>query len=181
MQACVSTCNIPNFLNRRQQNLLFIRGLIDKTWDNGATYINTFGLKVWAGSQNPARVPTFTISGRPIRRSTHRSTTANSAMSKAEANQQQEKRRGLIDGFYKAICSNVNSKGDVARIIFYLMTRYPEAILFFLKASKPRTLVEWNALDRSMNSKPSQRPHLGNQDNRNPFIDFSFLADQIWG
>ena len=77
-----------------------------------------------------------------------------------------------------------NKKGDTARIIFYLLTRYSEA------DSKPITnvatsmemLLEWNDLDPVDQLEINRNNAVQQiQGNRNPFIDNSEYADLIWG
>ena len=76
------------------------------------------------------------------------------------------------------------SKGDVARIIFYLLTRYSDADNKRITsvAKSMEMLLEWNALD-PVDDLEKQRNKEGEkkQGNRNPFIDYPELADKIWG
>lgn len=77
-----------------------------------------------------------------------------------------------------------DTKGDIARIIFYLLTRYADA------DNKPITgvaqslelLLEWHELDPVSEWEISRNNKTANiQGNRNPFIDYPSLADLIWG
>ena len=76
------------------------------------------------------------------------------------------------------------SKGDVARIIFYLLTRYSDADNKRITsvAKSMEMLLEWNALD-PVDDLEKQRNKEGEkkQGNRNPFIDYPELANKIWG
>lgn len=75
-------------------------------------------------------------------------------------------------------------KGDVARIIFYLLVRYPEADKYNVTAvaSSMEMLLKWNAQDpvddyeRQRNEKAFEL-----QGNCNPFIDNSEFAEMIFG
>ena len=75
-------------------------------------------------------------------------------------------------------------KGDVARIIFYLLTRYSDADNKSITgvAKSMDMLLEWNELD-PVDELEMQRNKEGQsqQGNRNPFIDYPELADFIWG
>lgn len=77
-----------------------------------------------------------------------------------------------------------DTKGDIARIIFYLLTRYADA------DNKPITgvaqslelLLEWHELDPVSEWEISRNNKTADiQGNRNPFIDYPSLADIIWG
>jgi len=75
-------------------------------------------------------------------------------------------------------------RGDVARIIFYLLVRYSEADGYRVTsvAKSMNMLLQWNHDDpvdewEIQRNKKSQEI----QGNRNPFIDCEELADRIWG
>lgn len=75
-------------------------------------------------------------------------------------------------------------KGDVARIIFYLMIAYNEAdrYSFTSIAQSKEILLEWNKLDPVSDIEIVRNNKVAEiQGNRNPFIDYSYLADSIWG
>ena len=169
--------------------LFYSRIEVDKTWDNGATYNREH---VWAQS-----LGWFTESGagsdlhhiRPTDPSVN-SSVNNRKFGNVEGGKQinlsKKNGEGLIDGFYKGDLFEPADevKGDVARIIFYLMTRYPESdsYSFTSVASSLELLLEWNALDPVDEFEARRNDRTWEiQGNRNPFIDFSFLADQIWG
>ncbi|QWB99931.1 endonuclease [Mycoplasmatota bacterium] len=81
-------------------------------------------------------------------------------------------------------------KGDIARILFYMSTKYFQLTLNEdpLTASNQKTmgilsvLLEWNQLDPvdefEMNRNNVIYKHQGN---RNPFIDYPNFAELIWG
>lgn len=77
-----------------------------------------------------------------------------------------------------------NVKGDVARIIFYLMVRYEEAdnYTFSTIAQSKEMLLRWNEQD-PVDAFEKYRNEQGYiiQGNRNPFIDHPECADLIWG
>ena len=75
-------------------------------------------------------------------------------------------------------------KGDTARIIFYLLTRYPESDSYSITkvASSMSMLLEWNASDPVDASETRRNEAVyGIQGNRNPFIDYPEFANMIWG
>ena len=76
-----------------------------------------------------------------------------------------------------------NVKGDVARILFYMYTRYKEADSYSLLTvcEDFSMLLEWNKLD-PVDDLERQRNEVGYsiQGNRNPFIDNPSYADYIW-
>ena len=75
-------------------------------------------------------------------------------------------------------------KGDVARIIFYLLTRYEKADDYSVTviAQSMDMLLEWNDLDPVSNHEAYRNDYISDiQGNRNPFIDNSDYADMIWG
>lgn len=75
-------------------------------------------------------------------------------------------------------------KGDVARIIFYLMVRYEEAdnYTFSTIAQSKEMLLRWNEQD-PVDDFERYRNEQGYliQGNRNPFIDHPECAALIWG
>lgn len=74
-------------------------------------------------------------------------------------------------------------KGDIARIIFYLMVAYNEAdsYSFTTVAQSLTMLLDWNELDPVSEAEIVRNDKIEDiQGNRNPFIDYPELADQIW-
>ncbi len=85
-----------------------------------------------------------------------------------------------------------NRKGDVARIIFYLVTRYQESDVYFDgdTSNKEITdvvqsvdmLLRWNELDPVDDLEKNRNEEVYTiQGNRNPFIDNSNYVNLIWG
>jgi endonuclease I len=80
-------------------------------------------------------------------------------------------------------CPDDSYKGDVARIIFYLMVAYNEADRYsFTSVAQSLTmLLDWNELDPVSEAEIVRNDKIEViQGNRNPFIDYPELADQIW-
>ena len=77
-----------------------------------------------------------------------------------------------------------DAKGDVARIIFYLLTRYTESDSYKISAvaQSMELLLEWNELDPVDEWEMTRNDKIESyQGNRNPFIDYPSLAEEIWG
>lgn len=75
-------------------------------------------------------------------------------------------------------------KGDIARIVFYLLTRYPESDSYPISnvATSMKMLLEWNELDPVDNLEIVRNEECFKfQGNRNPFIDYPDYANLIWG
>lgn len=97
------------------------------------------------------------------------------------------KKFGTSGSFYYPY--NVNGsgedyRGDVARIIFYLMIAYDQANSrsFTDIAQSKELLLQWNELDPVSELEILRNDKVeAIQGNRNPFIDYPYLADSIWG
>ncbi|MCF6308752.1 MAG: endonuclease [Flavobacteriaceae bacterium] len=81
-------------------------------------------------------------------------------------------------------------KGDVARMMMYMYTRYGNRCLPSLNGSGAtqgstemlQVYLEWNAEDPVSALEDQRNPYLENEyGNRNPFIDNPYLATIIWG
>lgn len=168
--------------------LFYSRIEVDKTWDQGYTYNREH---VWAQS-----LGWFTLSGagsdlhhiRPTDPSVNGAVNDRKFGNVVGGTQMKlSKQNGgaLIDGYYSGSYFEPADevKGDVARIIFYLMTRYPESdsYSFTSVAYSKELLLEWNQIDPvdAFEARRNERT-AEIQGNRNPFIDYSYLADQIW-
>lgn len=76
-------------------------------------------------------------------------------------------------------------RGDVARIVFYLMTRYVESEEYNLDftdiAVSLELLLLWNELDPVSQLELNRNNYIETiQGNRNPFIDYPEFAEKIW-
>ena len=81
-------------------------------------------------------------------------------------------------------------KGDVARIMMYMYTRYGNRCKPTLNGTGSmqagtdmlQIYLQWNAEDPVSDLEDQRNPHLENvYGNRNPFIDNPYLATLIWG
>ena len=76
-----------------------------------------------------------------------------------------------------------SKKGDTARIVFYLLTRYSEADKYTVTsvATSMEMLLEWNELDPVDSQELRRNDGVQSiQGNRNPFIDNANYANLIW-
>ena len=81
-------------------------------------------------------------------------------------------------------------KGDVARIIMYMYTRYPSQCAAnnvgygnnTYNSNIPDIFLEWNEADPVSDFETARNNKIAEyQGNRNPFVDNAFLAYLIWG
>jgi endonuclease I len=82
-----------------------------------------------------------------------------------------------------------NVRGDLARILFYMITMYPELSLVDIVSGDPATyqmaqfslMVKWHIED-PVDAFEANRNEViyGFQDNRNPYIDHQELVCRIW-
>lgn len=92
----------------------------------------------------------------------------------------------IVSGSYSTNYFEPNDevKGDIARIIFYLMVRYSEADTYSFEsvAQSYEVLKSWNTLDPVSDAERARNEYIYTiQGNRNPFIDNSNYATMIWG
>lgn len=90
------------------------------------------------------------------------------------------KKFGTSSGYYTP---KDDYKGDVARIIFYLMVRYAQSdsYSFTSIAQSLDLLLAWNELDPVSVHEQNRNEYIAKiQGNRNPFIDYPVFAEMIW-
>jgi endonuclease I len=94
------------------------------------------------------------------------------------------KKFGTASGYYDPSILGADYRGDVARIIFYMFTRYTQAdkFTFTAIAQSKEILLEWNKIDPVSATETIRNDYTYTiQGNRNPFIDHPECADLIWG
>lgn len=94
------------------------------------------------------------------------------------------KKFGTASGYYDPSKHGADYRGDVARILFYMFTRYTQADKFEFTAiaQSKDILIEWNKEDPVSKTEIIRNDYTYEiQKNRNPFIDYPELADKIWG
>jgi len=90
---------------------------------------------------------------------------------------------GTSSGYYDPSAHGGDFRGDVARILFYMFTRYTEADSrnFTDIAESLAILLLWNDLDPVSETEIIRNNYTQSiQGNRNPFIDNPDYADMIW-
>ena len=94
---------------------------------------------------------------------------------------------GVIAGYSNSTYFEPNdcSKGDVARIYFYMMIRYSQTDSSYPVTNTAQSLamlLEWHLLDPvdDLERVRNERAY-GYQGNRNPFIDYPEFVQLIWG
>ena len=91
---------------------------------------------------------------------------------------------GESSNYFDPADHGANYRGDVARIIFYLMVRYEEAdgYSFTSVAESKDMLLRWNEEDPVSDQERARNEAIFEiQGNRNPFIDNEDYASMIWG
>jgi endonuclease I len=72
-------------------------------------------------------------------------------------------------------------KGDVARILFYMATMYLDLNIESGILGDLDVLLEWHQNDPVDDFERNRNEVIySHQGNRNPFIDYPFLAEEIW-
>lgn len=94
---------------------------------------------------------------------------------------------GESSGYYKpeTLSDGTTARGDVARIIFYMLTRYSQTDSGYPVtnvAESMEILLKWNREDPVDNFEIVRNNQAYSiQGNRNPFIDCPDFAEYIWG
>lgn len=94
------------------------------------------------------------------------------------------KKFGETSSYYDPSKHGADYRGDVARILFYMFTRYTESDNFTFKsvAESKEILLKWNKIDPVSETEIIRNNYTYEiQGNRNPFIDHPECADLIWG
>lgn len=178
----------PN--NSNNLILFYSRVSVPSKWDSGNTWNREH---VW-----PQSTSWFTTSGagadihhlRPTNPSTNssRGNTPYGVVSHTENNRKKISisGHGIVDYGYanKTYFEPLDEvKGDVARIVFYLLVRYKESDSYSITkvAQSIDILLEWNDLDPVDSLERTRNEEAFKiQGNRNPFIDYSDFADMIF-
>ena len=151
--------------------LIYSRKEVSSTWDSGTTWNREHvwpqSVGWWGEAKNSSK-----SAGSDL----HHVRPENPSVNSSRGN----KAFGTKQGQYLPVDE---AKGDVARILFYMLTRYQETDSKSIKvvAESMEMLLEWNKLD-PVDNLEIQRNNVAEevQGNRNPFIDYPELADNIW-
>lgn len=146
--------------------LFYLRTECNSAWDGGNTWNREH---IWPQSKG-----WFTTSGAGA--DLHHLRAADPDENSRRGN----KPYGTASGYYEP---KDEVKGDVARILFYLLVRYQESDRYQITvvAQSMKMLLDWNELD-PVDSIEQHRNEVAYsiQGNRNPFIDYSDYAYYIW-
>ena len=173
---------------KNSNNIILFYGhvSIKGAWDGGTTWNREH---VW-----PQSLGWFKTSGagsdihhiRPESNSVN-SSRGNLKMGEVNGGSPTKYSNGVIAGYRAGDYFEPNdcSKGDVARIFFYMMIRYSQTDSSYpitRTAQSLQMLLEWHELDPvdDLERVRNERAY-GYQGNRNPFIDYPEFADLIWG
>ena len=138
---------------------------------------NMYGPNPWAGFRKAVRGPTCIISARPIRASTVPAATSASGKWSRDMKSRSASPTGRGSGCYantEFFEPRDEVKGDVARIIFYLFTRYPQSDAYDFEdvAESLELLLEWHTIDPVDEFESHRNDVIAEyQGNRNPYID----------
>ena len=152
--------------NPNKMLLFYLRTEISPTWDGGKTWNKEH---VWPRSQGWFQYTEAGCDAHHIR-----------PVDSGENSRRGNKPYGVGSGFYTP---KDEVKGDCARIIFYLLTRYSESDSYKITnvAQSMKMLLDWNKLDPVDNFERNRNEEIyKRQKNRNPFIDYSDYAYYIW-
>lgn len=152
--------------------MLYSRKELSSTWDNGTTWNREHvwpqSVGWWGKASNSSK-----NAGSDLHHVRPETPSVN--------NDRGNKAFGTKSGQYLPVDE---AKGDVARILFYMLTRYSEtdSKSITVVAESMDLLLKWNKLD-PVDDLEKQRNNVGEeiQGNRNPFIDYPEFADKIWG
>ena len=151
--------------------LIYSRKEVSSTWDSGTTWNREHvwpqSVGWWGDAKNSSK-----NAGSDL----HHVRPENPGVNSSRGN----KAFGTKQGQYLPVDE---AKGDVARILFYMLVRYQEtdSKSITVVAESMELLLKWNELD-PVDALEIQRNNVAEeiQGNRNPFIDYPELADVIW-
>ena len=146
--------------------LFYTRKEISNKWDGGSTWNKEH---VWPRSTGWFQMTGAGCDAHHIR-----------AVDSAENSRRGNTPFGVGSGYYTP---KDEVKGDIARILFYLLVRYSEADNYSITcvAQSMKMLLDWNRLDPVDDIERNRNEEVYKiQHNRNPFIDYSDYAYYIW-
>lgn len=170
----VSYSSLNNYLAKTDASLtdsnkillFYTRKEISNQWDGGKTWNKEH---VWPRSTGWFQTTGAGCDAHHIR-----------AVDAAENSRRGNTPYGFGSGYYTP---KDEVKGDIARILFYLLVRYSEADSYPITnvAQSMKMLLDWNQLDPVDDIERQRNEEVYKiQHNRNPFIDYSDYAYYIW-
>lgn len=156
----------PN--NSNNVILVYNRASVSGTWDNGITWNREH---IW---------PQSLLDGASVS-DLHNLKPADSSINSSRGNKTFE---NSTSGTYGAAGSGWypgdDDRGDIARIVFYMITRYPQLDIETLGTLA--MFLEWHELDPVDDFERNRNEVIYSyQKNRNPFIDYPHFVNLIWG
>jgi endonuclease I len=165
--------------------LIYNRDSISNVWD-GTSWNREH---VWPNSR--LGVPRVDNSDRSIASDYHNLRGCDSGLNSSRSNDI------FTDSSDGTFYPGIDDQGDVARILFYMATMYPQLTITDEATSKDigddsytaagalmgdlDDLLAWNNIDTTDLFETTRNNRIEEyQDNRNPFIDYPYLADLIW-
>jgi endonuclease I len=156
----------PN--NSNNVILVYNRASVSGTWDNGITWNREH---IW---------PQSLLDGASVS-DLHNLKPADTSINSSRGNKTFE---NSTSGTYGAVGSGWypgdDDRGDIARIVFYMVTRYPQLDIETLGTLA--MFLEWHEVDPVDDFERNRNEVIySNQENRNPFIDYPHFVNLIWG
>ena len=164
--------------------LLFSHHKVDKTWDGGNTWNREHvwpKSKAWYQEEGGGCDIHHIRPENPTVNSTHNNYPYGEVTGGKEVKCCGEVVAYLGGGYFEPLDE---FKGDVARIIFYLLVRYAESDSYSITnvAQSLQMLLEWHESDPVCEFEIARNERSYTfQNNRNPFIDHPEFASMIWG
>ena len=163
--------------------LFYTHSSIKSTWDGGTSYNKEH---VWPQSQNCDKGSTQGSDGHHVRPCDPNvnSTRSNYGFNNCPGGSPVYSKLGVLGGYRsgKYFEPLDHTKGDAARIIMYMLVRYPFLYSNLSNVMSIKVMLEWNELDPVDKWEANRNEEVYKvQGNRNPFIDHPELAELIWG
>ncbi len=166
-----------------QLRLIYNGGTTPNIWNAGATWAreHVYSKSLLIPGSDPSNT-TFGRSDTDVHNLRAINPSVNSSKSNRPFHERADNTFGIVsggtyNGYYDP---GLDDRGDVARIVFYMMVRWPEHT-HFEEIGVLSTFIEWHLADPPDAFELHRNEVIYNeQGNRNPFIDHEELAYKIW-
>lgn len=147
--------------------LVYNRASVRSTWDSGTTWNREH---VWPQSKLSGASASDLHNLKPANNS------INSSRSNHPFRDSTNSSYGHVSGGW---FPGDNDKGDIARILFYMITRYSQLSLSTM--ANLTTLLKWHLEDPVDDFERNRNEVIYSyQENRNPYIDYPEMVELIW-